>query len=427
LAALLVTAAPAALRVGDRLPPVALVDQDGQRIRLNSLGGSPTLVSFVSTRQASVTFCPAVTAKFLYLQEHLPSPGFRLVQITRDAAADTPQRLRRYAAQFGARPADWRFLTGSADAITRLIAAMGAGTAANGYEKLYAVGRRGEILGILPPTDWSPVDALAWATALGGGEAGDTTTFSGQSATAGARPVQARMTLLGGGLRRHLDLIEFDQSASDPFRVYATDMTKLLHLIIVSDDLSEFQHVHPELGADGHFRLALSFPRATLFHIYADSAPAGHKSDVIRFDVHIGVGESENRPSTVSSDETHAGPYSVRVSDLQVAARQDVPLLFSIQRAGLPAMDLHPYLGAYAHVIAIGVSDLSYEHAHPTMAGMMDMGGTGRMSAPLDQGATVPATMTVHLRFPRPGLYKIWIQFRGGATLFAAPFVVQAS
>jgi hypothetical protein len=228
-------------------------------------------------------------------------------------------------------------------------------------------------------------------------------------------------------LRRRLDLVEFDRSPGVPFHSYVTDMTKLLHLIVISDDLLDFQHAHPVLGADGHFRLTLAFPRATLYHIYADATPADHENSVIRFDAPVGHGESESRPAMVTGDEAHAGPYTVRVSALHVAARQDVPLLLAIQRSGLPATDLHPYLGAFAHVIAIGVSDLSYLHAHPMTPGMMDMGGTSRMEAPVDESATVPATMTVHLRFPTTGMYKIWIQFRGGASVYAAPFVIQAS
>jgi cytochrome oxidase Cu insertion factor (SCO1/SenC/PrrC family) len=426
LAVLLTTAAPVALAVGDRLPPVTLVDQNGERVRVDALGGRGALVSFVSTRQASVTFCPAVTAKFLYMQQHLPAFSYGLVQITRDADIDTPQRLRRYAALFGARLAGWRFLTGSRADIGHLIASLDAGNAANGYEKLYAVSGRGEILGVMPPVDWSPVDALAWAAALGSSKPKVATTFSEQSASAGSRPFQGRLTLVGAGLQRRLDLLEFDRSPSDPFRSYDIDMTKLVHLIVVSDDLLDFQHLHPVLGADGHFRLTIAFPRATTYHLYADATPTGRANGVIRFDVPIGHETSASRPSSVSSDEAHAGPYVVRVSAVHVAARQDVPLLFSIQHGGLPATDLHPYLGAYAHVIAIGVSDLSYQHAHPMTPGMMDMGESAQMAAPLDPSATVPATMTVHVRFPRSGLFRIWIQFRGGSSVFAAPFVVEA-
>jgi hypothetical protein len=173
--------------------------------------------------------------------------------------------------------------------------------------------------------------------------------------------------------------------------------------------------------------LALSFPRSGLYHLYADATPQGRDSVVMRFDAAIGANSGGKRPSAVSSDEMKAGPYTVTLSSVRFPANQDVPLLVAVKRGSLPALDLRPYLGAYAHVVAIGVSDLTYLHVHPTMPGAMDMSGGGAMPASLPDSAQVPATMTVHLRLPRPGLYKVWIQFKGGAALFAAPFVVLAT
>ncbi|HEY5093500.1 MAG TPA: hypothetical protein VII69_00120 [Candidatus Eremiobacteraceae bacterium] len=236
----------------------------------------------------------------------------------------------------------------------------------------------------------------------------------------------AQLALRGSGMRRSLDLVEFYRPPQEPIRSYVTDMTKLLHLIVVSDDLREFQHVHPQLGSDGHFRLPISFPRAALYHIYADATPRGPGKAVFRFDVAIGDGRPAPRPARVSREIAQAGPYTVRLSSVRVRAREDTPLLVAVQRAGLPAMDLHPYLGAYPHVVAIDASDLSYMHAHPMTPGAMGMGESGAMDSALDSTATVPATMTVHLNFPRSGLYRIWFQFRGGGGVYAAPFVVQA-
>jgi hypothetical protein len=38
---------------------------------------------------------------------------------------------------------------------------------------------------------------------------------------------------------------------------YDVDMTKLMHMIVVSDDLTDFQHVHPTLLSNGHFTIEL--------------------------------------------------------------------------------------------------------------------------------------------------------------------------
>ena len=63
--------------------------------------------------------------------------------------------------------------------------------------------------------------------------------------------------------------------STEGIRAYRVDMTKLLHMIIVSDDFRTFLHVHPILQADGHFLLDQKFPSPALYHIYADAEPEG--------------------------------------------------------------------------------------------------------------------------------------------------------
>src|SRR5579872_6665683 len=76
-------------------------------------------------------------------------------------------------------------------------------------------------------------------------------------------------------LTRQLDIWMTPLASADPILHYSVDMTKLLHLIIVSDDLEQFLHVHPALGGDGRFQIVQRFPVAALYHVYADGTPAG--------------------------------------------------------------------------------------------------------------------------------------------------------
>jgi hypothetical protein len=194
-----------------------------------------------------------------------------------------------------------------------------------------------------------------------------------------------------------------------------------MHLIVVSDDLSEFRHIHPTLDSSGTFRITTSFPRPGLYHLYADAAPKGFGHAVFRFDVPVGNVRSATTSSRRFSpiDVATLGDYTIRLSTDRVKASVDTPLLISIMKDGEPASDLHPYLGAYAHIVAIGAADLSYTHIHAMDMDAMDGGGM-----PAD--ATVPATMDVHLSLPRAGVYKIWVQFIGGSRLYVAPFVISA-
>jgi len=66
-------------------------------------------------------------------------------------------------------------------------------------------------------------------------------------------------------------------------RRYDVEITKRLHLIIVSDDFRTFAHVHPTLGRDGHFTLLQRFPKAGSYHVYGDTVPTALPQQVFRF------------------------------------------------------------------------------------------------------------------------------------------------
>jgi hypothetical protein len=254
--------------------------------------------------------------------------------------------------------------------------------------------------------------------------------YAGVPASPGSSNLSAVLHVNGSGLSREIVITEYARHVTALVRAYDIEMTKRMHLIAVSDDFNEFLHLHPVLGDDGRFRLPATFPRAGLYHLYADSVPNGHGRSVFRFDVDIdsaGRAPAARAPGMLR-DVVSAGPYSVRLSTIKVRAGSDAPVLVSIRKAGEPASDLHPYLGAYAHIVALGISDLSYTHEHAmddrSMA--MQMGSDMQPASALPADAIVPATWNVHVNLPRRGSYKVWIQFRGGANVYVAPFVVTA-
>ena len=51
--------------------------------------------------------------------------------------------------------------------------------------------------------------------------------------------------------------------------------TKKIHLIVVSDDLSWFDHIHPELNADGSYTVKEKFPASGKYTLFADYKPSG--------------------------------------------------------------------------------------------------------------------------------------------------------
>lgn len=96
------------------LPDVALINQDGKKVRLQTLikGDSPVVVSFIYG--TCTTICPVLSAGFVNLQNKLAATGqnVRLISITIDPENDTPKVMKEYLKRYRAKPG-WDFLTGS--------------------------------------------------------------------------------------------------------------------------------------------------------------------------------------------------------------------------------------------------------------------------------------------------------------------------
>ncbi len=239
-------------------------------------------------------------------------------------------------------------------------------------------------------------------------------------------------------LVQQLDIWMTPQTSSAPILRYSVDMTKLLHLIIVSDDFKQFFHVHPVLGSDGHFRIVQSFPSATLYHAYADAEPQGRGQQVFRFDFPVNGGTGVGtRALSPTGTTVAAGPYTVTLSTTTLAAGKDSEVTVHVRRAGKPANDLHPYLGALAHAVFLDAKDLTYVHVHPgplTSASMPSMPGmdaampgmSGMEMPALPDSATTSPDMALHVSVHEAGAYKLWLQFRGGSSLYVAAFVLSA-
>ncbi len=230
----------------------------------------------------------------------------------------------------------------------------------------------------------------------------------------------------------HLDIWETANGIT--VRTYDLNMTKKLHLVVVSDDQRVFEHIHPVLHANGHFTIDVDPIPHGLYHLYADGDPHGYGRQVFRFDAPIGSDHiAPTRVAHAAGTTMHAGPYLVRLDSTTVAPGDVATLRVTILKNGKPATDLHPYLGAVAHGVFVGLDDLAYMHGHGMDAAMMAMAdandcGDAMMAAmpPLAPSASVPSSFAMQLLAPRAQRYNFWLQFTGGDTLYTVPFLVTA-
>ncbi|MFZ3340126.1 MAG: SCO family protein [Terriglobales bacterium] len=89
------------LMPGERVPDIALTDQDGRKIHLSDFAGKAVLVTFIYTRCPMPNFCPRLSSQFARIQSELKkNPAdyakTQLLTISFDPKYDTPAVLRKY-------------------------------------------------------------------------------------------------------------------------------------------------------------------------------------------------------------------------------------------------------------------------------------------------------------------------------------------
>ncbi len=220
-----------------------------------------------------------------------------------------------------------------------------------------------------------------------------------------------------------LDFWMTPKNGGAPIRAYDLDMTKLLHVIIVSDDFKTFIHVHPKLLSNGHFALDQTLPHPGMYYIYADGQPSGIGHQVFRFDFQAGK-TSRTAPRDLSerSAVAHVDGYSVTLSRLSLRSGSLAHIVVRIAKGGKPATDVHPYLGQLAHAIFLDADDLTYVHVHP-----VPLGSRASVIVYSNDEAAMSPNMLLDVTVSEPGTYKLWFQFHGGRSLHVASFVLTAS
>lgn len=186
---------------------------------------------------------------------------------------------------------------------------------------------------------------------------------------------------------------------------------KRMHLIVARRDLSGFRHVHPELAADGTWRVASPLAGPGVWRAFADFTPTGGEPLTLGVDVTV-PGALAERPLPAPATSTTVDGYTVTLAGDPQPGRSS-RLTLTVSRDGHPVTDLQPYLGAYGHLVALRQGDLAYLHVHPEGAP-----GDGRTPAgpAISFAAEVPST----------GAYRLYLDFRHADAVHTAEFTVLA-
>ncbi|HEX8738496.1 MAG TPA: cupredoxin domain-containing protein [Pyrinomonadaceae bacterium] len=209
---------------------------------------------------------------------------------------------------------------------------------------------------------------------------------------------------------------------------------KPMHLIVVSEDLAEFYHLHPEAQADGSYKASFAFKNGGKFKLYADLTPAKDRQMVRIFD--LTIAGSERAKEALKTD----AKFERTVEDLKVSmkpdgdfvANREITLTYSVfdARTNQPVTDLQKYLGETAHFVVVNKDLNEFVHAHPVSLDNVKDGEhqhDANSSPKHDEKLSSAAANSVSARvsFPKAGIYKIWAEFQRNGKVTAVPFVVE--
>jgi hypothetical protein len=206
---------------------------------------------------------------------------------------------------------------------------------------------------------------------------------------------------------------------------FAVVHEKLFHLFVISRDLEEFAHIHPDRQADGSFGIQYTLPKPGHYKLYADFLPLGGGSQISGIplatagvDADIVASQAKLTPEAVLAKTVDGVKVEILNERSTIVGGEEVDLLFKFTDAATdaPISDLQRYLGAFGHLVILSEDMTDYVHAHPREETQPDP------AAPERGGPEV----LFDALLPKPGRYRAWLQFQRKDKLSTVVFTFAA-
>ncbi len=186
---------------------------------------------------------------------------------------------------------------------------------------------------------------------------------------------------------------------------------RLMHVMLIRDDLQHFAHIHAEDGgridrASNTFSIPHTFAAPGQYRVMIEFSDDGNVVAVPKDIVVQGDSVSVPLGTDFSREKTTEG-YVLKLNKPD-SLKPGVMVMLAVDvfKDGKQVADLENFLGEKMH-LAVWQEGLKYfEHAHPTIMN--------------DQ-------IMFHVTFPSPGKYKLHPQFKHQGKVVTGEFLVQAS
>jgi putative copper resistance protein D len=206
---------------------------------------------------------------------------------------------------------------------------------------------------------------------------------------------------------------------------------RILHAIIIGQDLNVFAHIHPEdlgpitdeMAKRASFPLHFTFPKAGAYLVGLDFAlPDGLYSKSASLSV---AGQPRmGEPIVDTSREKDFGEYhvSLMTSSKSIEAGPKTPLRFIITKNGRPVTALEPFLGAPMHLAIVRTDLTQFTHAHGVTPAASHTHAEHVHSSP---GERYGPEIDTFIVFSVKGVYKIFCQVKHQDKVLLFDFMVK--
>lgn len=192
--------------------------------------------------------------------------------------------------------------------------------------------------------------------------------------------------------------------------------TRPIHLLVVDQTLTDYQHIHPKVGKAGKWHFSFTPKKAGPYRIFVDVTPKKGEHQYIKLDLEQPAqadGTVDKAPTSVAD---MGGYYFTLSFDDTVKAGQAVMGHVKVtDKYGKPTTDLQPVMGAYAHIVGFSEDRESVVHIHPL--GKEPTKRSDRGGPDLD----------FHFEPEKAGFVKLFVQTKIGGKDVFAPFGVEVA